>query len=126
MSLLKQQVRSYLSLRGSILRAIAYGDVTAADVLRITQINPNSYQLRRQNPDLWTVDEVSLLATALGHETNTLKPIRQLTMLLQLLPDSKQREVYQRAQLTRRKLLVRHANCNNWKVWELQQITDVL
>ncbi|KAB7733324.1 hypothetical protein F5984_03635 [Rudanella paleaurantiibacter] len=113
-------------MRGSIIRAIAYGDVAAADVLRITQINPNSYQLRRQNPDLWTIDEISQLATALGHETNTLKPIRQLTLLLQLLPNSKQKEVHQRAQLTRRKLLVRQANCNNWKVWELQQIADVL
>ncbi|WP_019991127.1 hypothetical protein [Rudanella lutea] len=126
MSTLKQQISSFLYLRASILRAIAYGDLSGAEIMAIAQINPGSLTLRRQNPDLWTIDELGRLSVALGHEATTLKAIRQLASLLMLLPDSKQRQVLQRAQLTRRKLLVRQTNYNYWKVWELQRIAEAL
>lgn len=126
MSTLKQQISSFLYLRASILRAVAYGDLSGAEIMAIAQINPGSLTLRRQNPDLWTIDELGRLSVALRHEATTLKAIRQLASLLMLLPDSKQRQVLQRAQLTRRKLLVRQTNYNYWKVWELQRIAEAL
>lgn len=126
MSSLKQQIRSYLNLRQSILHRIVHGDLTTHEILSITQLARNSYQLRRRNSDLWTLDEIGALALALGYEAAMLKTIRQLTTLLSLLPPSQQQLVYRQAQLNSGKLRIRQVDYNYLKTSELSQIVEAL
>jgi hypothetical protein len=126
MLFVKQQIRSYLHLRHSILQKMIMGELSANKIIEVLGCTRNIYTLRRRKPDTWTLDEIEQLALHLGYSIGTIQTIKKLTALLNLLTPQQQQQLCRVAKLNRNKLQVRQKNHNNWKIHELELLALAL
>ena len=109
---IKEIIRSFLILRQVVLRELSETGINRNTILESVYISAAQYSKRRKNTKTWTIDEIERLADLFNFNPKACKSIKQLALILDLVPPLIKMEVLKAATLDEEKLATRRKNYN--------------